>query len=400
MKRLLAALILLTGSAATAWAQPSANATIGGTFSSFRGGQTTQDSRQDVTAAAGVEQAFDQERGRVYYDFDGGTYASSGDWSYYLHTAGFTYRIGGAEDTDRRLYFNGAVVVRRNGSAWAAADYTAVGAGVNAEFHPLAALTVRTGYRADRRSFNDASALTHTQHDGFLSVLANLPTRTTLIGEIHGGAKAYGGQTVVTSTIADVSGVTVGQMQGRGMGPGLRGSTLTQSQLVTQDGAAGLVSGLFRIAQSVSDRTGVFAQATGRTTFGNVAPGLITTPAGFFDDGVYDDPFASDAITAQAGVTHQFANGTQLQGSASWADRRYTSTAAVDATWIELPGSPLRRDQLWRASATWSQPVLASRTGAAALTLDLGYRLVRSRSNDAFYSYTSHGVGVGLSLAY
>jgi len=48
----------------------------------------------------------------------------------------------------------------------------------------------------------------------------------------------------------------------------------------------------------------------------------------------------------------------------------------------------------------WTQPILGSRTGRAALSLDLGYRFISSSSNDAFYDYTSHGFALGFSIHY
>jgi hypothetical protein len=160
------------------------------------------------------------------------------------------------------------------------------------------------------------------------------------------------------------------------------------------------VSGLFRAAQSLSDRTGIHGQVAFRTTFGAVPPGLVTTPAGFFDDGVYDDPFASDAVSGQGGLTRAFSSGAELEALVNYADRRYTSTPALDAAGSELPGSPLRHDRVWRGGLVWSQPILGSRTGKAELSLDLGYRFISSSSNDAFYDYTSHGFALGFSIHY
>ena len=68
---------------------------VGGNFASFSEGASASTRRQDVAATAGLEHLFNEERGRVYYDFDGGTFDSPGDWTYYLNTAGFTYRFGG-----------------------------------------------------------------------------------------------------------------------------------------------------------------------------------------------------------------------------------------------------------------------------------------------------------------
>ena len=55
-------------------------------------------------------------------------------------------------------------------------------------------------------------------------------------------------------------------------------------------GTAGLVSVLGRVAQSLADRTGVSLQYLQRTSFGALPTVVVTTPALFFDDGVYDDP--------------------------------------------------------------------------------------------------------------
>ena len=398
---------LLFAGVVPASAQTSVTSSVGGSFASFTEGASDSTRRQDVAATAGFEHLFNDERGRVYYDFDGGTFDSPGDWTYYLNTAGFTYRFGGDDAAARRLYLNGSFVVRRNGDAWAAADYSALGGGLNGEFHPKGNLTLRTGYRADYRSFSDMSALSQFEQRGFGSILANFETKTTVIAELNVGAKLYDGQVLLDPIIVTTPGTTTDTItgvthgRGMGMGPAMRGTTvwvLPQSQ--AQSGTAGLASGLFRVAQSLSDRTGVHGQIAFRQTFGAVPPALVTTPAGFFDDGVYDDPFASDAISGQGGLTRAFKSGAEIEAIVNYADRRYTSTPALDADGSELPGSPLRQDRVWRGAVVWSQPVFGSHTGRAALNVDLGYRFIASSSNDAFYDYTSHGFALGFSVHY
>jgi hypothetical protein len=401
------AIILSLAVASASPAQTSVSSSFGGNFASFSEGASASTRRQDVAATAGLEHLFNEERGRVYYDFDGGTFDSPGDWAYYLNTAGFTYRFGAEEATARKLYLNGSFVIRRNGDAWAAADYSALGGGLNGEFHPKGHVTLRTGYRADYRSFADMTALTQFEQRAFASVLTNFQTKTTLIAELHVGAKLYDGQVmldpiaVTTPDAGANAGTVITRGRGMGMGPTWRASTtwyVPQSQ--DQSGTAGLVAGLFRAAQSLSDRTGVHGQVAFRQTFGAVPPALVTTPAGFFDDGVYDDPFASNAVSGQGGLTRAFASGAEIEATVNYADRRYTSTPALDAAGNGLPGSPLRHDRVWRGAIVWSQPVLGSRTGRAALTLDLGYRFLASDSNDAFYDYTSHGFALGFSVHY
>lgn len=394
---------LILAAASISPAQTSLSTTLGGNFASFSEGASASTRRQDVAAAAGLEHLFNAERGRLYYDFDGGTFDSPGDWAYYLNTAGFSYRFGGDDDAARKLYLNGSFVVRRNGDAWAAADYSALGGGLNGEFHPKSHLTVRTGYRADYRSFADLTALTQLEQRVFGSVLANFQTKTTLIAEVHLGAKIYDGQVMLdpVAVTAPESVVVTPKGRGLGMGPTWRpGSTTYVTSSQDQSGSAGLVSGLFRAAQSITDLTGVHGQVAFRQTFGAVPPALVTTPAGFFDDGVYDDPFASNAVSGQGGLTRAFASGAEVEATVNYADRRYTSTPALDATGSELPGSPLRHDRVWRGALVWTQPMFGSRTGRAELSVDIGYRFLASQSNDAFYDYTSHGVALGFSVHY
>ncbi|MGE5199538.1 MAG: hypothetical protein ACM3H9_07840 [Rhodospirillaceae bacterium] len=399
---LLAIGLLLAGPVRAA-AQTSVNSSVGGSFASYTEGATDSTRRQDVAATAGIEHLFNNQQGRVYYDLDAGTFDSPGDWAYYLNTAGFTYRFGEDDAAARKLYLNGSFVVRKNGDAWAAADYSALGGGLNGEFHPKANTTLRTGYRADYRSFADMSALTQFEQRGFASALANFQTKTTLIAEINVGAKLYDGQVMLAPVAVDVPEGTVLPAHGRGMGMGpawRTGAAWSLPQSQDQSGAAGLVSGLVRVAQSLSDMTGVHGQIAFRQTFGAVPPALVTTPAGFFDDGVYDDPFASNAVSGQGGVTRAFTSGAEIAAVVNFADRRYTSTPALDADGSELPGAPLRHDRVWRGGVAWSQPVLGSRTGRAELSVDLGYRFLASSSNDAFYDYTSHGFALGFSIHY
>jgi hypothetical protein len=393
--------------ASSSQAQTSLTTSVGGSFASFSEGASASTRRQDVAATAGFEHLFNSERGRVYYDFDGGTYDSPGDWTYYLNTAGFTYRFGGDDAGARRLYLNGSFVVRKNGDAWAAADYSALGGGLNGEFHPRGHVTLRTGYRADYRSFADMTALTQLEQRGFASVLANFQTKTTIIAELNVGAKLYDGQVMldpIAVTMPDTgvtSGTVISRGRGMGMGPAYRtNTTVYVQQSQAQSGTAGLAAGLFRVAQSLSDRTGIHGQVALRQTFGAVPPALVTTPAGFFDDGVYDDPFASDAVSGQGGLTRAFASGAEIEATVNYADRRYTSTIALDASGNELAGAPLRRDRVWRGGVIWTQPVLGARTGRAELSVDIGYRFLASQSNDAFYDYTSHGFALGFSVRY
>jgi hypothetical protein len=166
------------------------------------------------------------------------------------------------------------------------------------------------------------------------------------------------------------------------------------------DDRAGQLTWLVRAAQSLGQRTGLSLQYSRRSVFGSVPPVVVTTPALFFEDGLYDDPYASDASTVSTVLKRVFAGGAEAEIQGYWLDKRFVATVALDETGERRPDGALRADTVWQAAASVSVPVLGGRTGAVSLTLELGWQYTRHRSNDAFYRYNAHRVGVGLSAAY
>ena len=180
------------------------------------------------------------------------------------------------------------------------------------------------------------------------------------------------------------------------MGPGLR-PILAPTAAAER---AGQVHVLARVAQSLADRTGASVQVWARQVWGGVPPALVTTPALFFDDGVYDDPFASEARGWRAALKHVRPGGTTFEASVDGVRKEFTAALALDAEGAALPNGALRADRIVRAAAAASLPLLPSRTGPVELELQARYDFTRQSSNDAFYRYTAHAGTVGLSLRY
>lgn len=357
----------------------------------------------DNTAPVGefeLDQQLLDTRLRLFYSLAAGTYTTPGDWRYLTNNAGAVGRVDVSANT--RLFLAGSAWWRANGEAWESANYRGLSANANLEHQSKPGLTLRTGYYFDWRRFPDFEAMDQAEHRGFGSLLANLRSRTTLIGEATVGAKSYGGGLVTTAVESPAAGTPAGSGRGRGpgMGPAIRPSL---EHAVTLEGPAihaGQVTLFGRLAQSLADRTALQVQASWRTTFGDIPPAVITTPELFFDDGVYDDPYASEAVTARAAVKHVLGNGAKIEAGATRLDRRYTGTAALDANGAPLPGLPLREDNVWRADASVWWPLLPYRTGAIDLGIRATYSLTRSDSNDAFYDYRSHTLGLGFAVTY
>jgi hypothetical protein len=382
-------------------AQVSVEATVLPAFESLSPEGSAKESRGTIDGGLDAEALFASERGRVSYTLDAGTFATPGDWSFIQHDAGLTWRLG---DTSAPHAFLGVYgTLRRNGDAWAAADYGAVGAKANFVFQPRTGLTLRAGVRGDARQFDDLPALDQVEGSTFASVLVNLPSRTTLIGEVFLGGKSYAGETVLVPEGEPVTEAATqpGTGKGRGaggMGPGYRPAGVTA--MTEGDDAAGQVTWLVRAAQSLGPTTGLSLQYIRRSVFGAVPPVVVTTPALFFEDGVYDDPYASDASAVRSVLKHVFAGGAETGIEGYWLDKTYVATVALDDTGEPRPDGALRADTVWRAGAWASVPVFGSRTGSVSLALELGWQYTRHRSNDAFYRYDAHSVRVGLSAAY
>jgi hypothetical protein len=371
-------------------------------------------SESQSTLAGGAAAGLDFLAGRAYagYGLDAGSYASPGDWSYRLHRLDARYRVDLSAST--RLHFGSAAALRRNGAGWQDADYDAIGGFVNLETKPAARLTLRTGYRLDRRTFDSLPSLDQTEHAVFASLLANLPSRTTLIAEASGGLKGYRGDPALPADPGADEHVPAqtgegGGASGRGRGgPGAPGTggmgPSSRPTLPSATGGnadrAGQFTLLLRVAQSLGERTGLSLQGSWRGTGGSVPPALVTTPAGLFDDGVYDDPFASGLVAAQLRLKHVRPGGGAVEAGLRRFRQAYTAALALGADGLPLGGDSLREDQVWRADASAEVPLFPSRSGVFDLRLQLGYAYTQSRSNDAFYDYRNHAGGITLAVSY
>jgi hypothetical protein len=182
------------------------------------------------------------------------------------------------------------------------------------------------------------------------------------------------------------------------MGPSFRWTIPTTER--TPGALSTQVSFLARVAQSLADRTGLALQYTHRSSFGGLPTAIVTTPALFFDDGIYDDPYASEANTVRATLKHVRPNGLELELQGAWMGKDYRGARALDLEGNPLATDELRGDRIWRTGASLSVPLLSGRTGPLGLSLDGDYWFTRHRSNDVFYNYRSHRVGAGVSVSY
>jgi hypothetical protein len=181
------------------------------------------------------------------------------------------------------------------------------------------------------------------------------------------------------------------------MGPTVRAALPVSVPTGTSGEHARQWNAMLRVAQGLGDRTGAWAQGFVRRTGGDVPPAIVATPAGFFDDGVYDDPFASDLRALSVGAKHVFEGGAELVASGLWQRKDFTAVVALDATGQPLDGGALREDRITRGGVRVSLPMPSPDAFSLALALEYGF--TRSLSNDAYYDYRSHAVGLALTVS-
>jgi len=387
------------GTTRPALAQPAVEGRLAVSLDSFDPGAFDTERRGIVEGSLAPELAFASERGRVYYQLDGGSFNTPGDWSFFNHALGTSYRVDLGGEDRARLFLGGSASWRRNGDAWSDADYDALGGFANLELRPRGGLALRAGYRIADRSFAQLAELNQLEQDTFLSLRLNLPSRTTLIAESHFGWKSYEGETLyreVSASPAAPSGSGPGRGRA-GMGPGLRATLPVLVPTGTASEHARQWNALLRVAQGLGERTGAWVQGFVRRTAGRVPPAVVATPAGFFDDGVYDDPYASDLDALSVGLKHIFAGGAQAHARGSWQTKDFTGVVALGADGLPRPGDPLRQDRIVRGGVGLFLPMPSP--GAFSLGLALDYGFTRSRSNDAFYDYRTHAVGLALTVS-
>jgi hypothetical protein len=397
LRRVAAATFIAGALAAPVHAQTSVSATVGDRVDSTAHGGDAEAGHAPALSIE-VGRGVKDGRARVFYGLDTGTFSTPGDWFYQAHSAGLTARL--ATSGTRGLLVGATATWRGNGEAWREARYGALG-GFATVSASNGSRTLRAGYRLDRRWFFDIPGLDQLEHGAFAGIQAAVQkTRTTLLAELQAGLKHYNGERAASAVaVADSAASQRRRGWSRGMGPQLR-PTAAPLEVVSSEGSAGRLQVYGRIAQSLGDRTAVSFEASVRSLFGDVPPALIATPELLVDDGVYDDPFASEAVTWRAGVKRVTGGGAELEAGLGRWRKDYTGTLAVDAAGVALAPETLRADRAWRADAQATLPLWPTRTGGWELDLVVGYLYGRHASNDAFYAYRTHRAAVALSVAY
>jgi hypothetical protein len=346
------------------------------------------DAHANATGSLDLDQAFASGRGRIFYEGQFDRYGGTDPWRTQLHNIGLVAALPAGSTA---VEVGASVFRRANAGPWSPAGFH--GASVVALLERDAGpATFTATYGAYARRFGDLPGLDQDEHQAGLRALVNLPSRTTVIGSLAIGAKRYDGEPPDAAFVTAPDVVLTGRGQrGRGvvslpalqpLAPGLPAESAVRSQWAWTA----------RLAQSLDDRTGVWLEREARRTRGDLPPAVVWTPPLFFEDGVYDDPYAIDARTWRAGAKHAFERGDQV---GIWGSRSQRSFPGLEVE--GLPGVG-RRDTLIRAGAEGVFPLL--RSEHVGLDLEAGFQYVDHRSPESWARYTARVMRLGLQLAF
>ena len=347
----LATIAVLFSLTTTALAQPTGAVTFEFPLQTTSGPAADSESSRNLAGSVVLEQWFSSDRAHLFYYASLDRFRTTESFATWLHNAGAARTFTVDKTT---VDLAGSLFWRANTGSWADAGFHGVNLQSSIE-RTLSTGTVSTAYNVYRRGFSEAPELDQLEHFVSTRALRNFQTKTTVTGIAGAGWKKYAGET----------------------SPARRRLWMWSA----------------RVAQSLTDRTGVWLEREERRPDGDAPPALVWTPPLFYDDGVYDDPYVVDARTWRMGVRHSFARGDEL---AYGIDR---SNRTFDGLYVASPtDGPVREDTLLRTGL--EAAIVLRSTRLADLVLSAGYGYVWNDSNDEGQAYRTHVTSLGLSLRF
>lgn len=330
--------------------------------------------RQNIAGAFTVEHGVGEERARLFYDVTLDAFGGPDLLRTWLHNGGATVAFG---DERRALEVGGSLFWRGNEGEWADAGFKGVNLVAIARAQPIPGASVTATYGFYNRLFPEQPALDQVEHLGSAQTILNFSTRTTFVGHASLGSKSYDGREVLSSY---VDALPSSRMRGWRTGAFVP----VASTVIGEPAQRSQWSLLARVAQSLTDRIGVWVEHERRGTGGDLPPTIVWTPPMFYDDGVYDDPYVIDQRAWRGGIKQVFPAGAEVRGWFNYADREYAGLS--------------RTDGLTRAGAAGVVPVFVHQALALEAVADYGW--TRNTSSDPAESYRAHAMSLGLRLRF
>ena len=220
---------------------------------------------------------------------------------------------------------------------------------------------ILAGYIFNRVKFNNLDEFSYNEHKGLIKLQLAYETKTTLLfsGEI--GYKEY----LQTYNYSDIT------------------------------NSAFRFSSSLRVAQSVSDNTGLSVFAGIKKNFKDGTRYMNRNDYYYFEEEMLNDQYSTDGYDGGAKITQLLTPILILSGFANYTQKNYTNLPAAD-----LEGNPLgdfREDKRLSYGVKLEVSLVSILPG---LYGNISWNYIRNNSNDPFYDYNNQVYAAGLEFGF
>jgi len=318
-----------------------------------------------------------------FYDVDYLAYSRYNERNILLNKAGIRYTNDFGEEKQNWIYLGSYVTHRYNTDEYFYYDFLQSYSYANFRFR-LDKTFLRAGYNFRYRRYGNIMELTNYQHYAFFQLSRSFRTRTTLLAEADWGFKSFYSSTVTTTTPT-----------GNGSGPG--GSienTVTEEQIPSM---SHLIV-LFRIAQSLHDRVGIYVQYRGQFSMNDDS--WINSDSFYQDEELFDDPFSYTSNGVSSRLTVILPGSLSMRAGGGINLKDYISEKSyTDAENYPASGA-LRRDVRSNAYIQISKTWDLKPAWITSVNPYLNYSYVNNQSNSYWYDYNYNYLTLGVRLTF
>ncbi|NOZ45728.1 MAG: hypothetical protein GXO79_02995 [Chlorobi bacterium] len=317
----------------------------------------------------------------IVYSYSGDfiSYLNTSERNLFLHDFGFNYYKVLNKSKGTNWYLGGDWLTRRNGEEYNYYNYNQWYLYSNIKFK-LNNTYLKTGYNFRFRNYAYLPDLTNYQHYLFLQANRSFATRTSLIFETDLGYKSFHGTETYSTTYGG----------GRGR------YAMLQPTITSKIPSMSHVVLLVRVAQSVFERVGIYAQyrkqisLTDETTY-------INSDSYYQDEELFDDPFSFESNAYSSRITVILPKTTKFIFGASLNNKNYISEQAyisdIDSIGVGGIRVDTKKSLYFNLSKTF---VLKKKTTFLKTYVNYSYTI--NKSNSYWYNYDNNNFGLGISL--
>ena len=317
----------------------------------------------------------------VYYNADYLAYSRNDARNLLLNKAGIRYANDFGKQEQHWVYLGSYFLQRDNTEEYLYYDYRQAYAYANFRFR-LNRTFIKTGYNFRYRAYGNIKELTNYQHYTFLQMSRSFRTRTTLLMEADWGFKSFNSLSVATRI-----------ENGSGNGPG--GSieyNITEEQIPSM---SHLIV-LFRVAQSLHDRVGLYVQYRGQFSMNDDS--WVNSGTYYQDEELFDDPFSYTSNGLSSRLTIILRKSLNIRAGGGILQKNYISEPAYTSADDYPASGSLRQDIRSNVYLNISKTWYPKPKWIKSVNPYLNYSYINNNSNSYWYDYSYHYLTLGIKL--